>query len=86
MSRPRHKSKEIETQLRRVEWTAGWSVQYPSGHWGRIVCEGDPELRESTPLGWRCSMTVPGTTAAPGNTVGKIHRKLRRCVHGYATS
>ena len=69
--RPRHKCKEVEAVLKALE-LLGWTVVYPSGHWGRARC---PE---------GCSIIVPGTPRDCTNAARTVRRTARHCDHGYA--
>jgi len=69
--RPRHGCKEVEAVLKALI-RAGWSVAYPSGHWGRVAC----------PDG--CSIGVPGTPRDCMNTGRQVQRAARKCPHDHA--
>jgi hypothetical protein len=70
VSRPRHKCKETEIVLKRLE-KAGWTIVYPSGHWGRAECsEG-------------CRIGVHGTPRDCTTQAKTIFREARRCPHGH---
>lgn len=68
--------KDVEAQLRRAERSGGWVVEYPSGHWGRLVCLGDTS-------GDRCTLAISGTPRGSGH-FKTVQRKLRTCQHGHA--
>lgn len=70
MARPRHKCKETESVLRRLE-KVGWTVVYPSGHWGRAEC-GDG-----------CQVGVYGTPKDCTTQAKTVSREARRCPHGH---
>ncbi len=72
MPRPRHKCKEVETILKRLE-AAGWTIVYPSGHWGRADC-GDG-----------CHVGISGTPRDCVNLSRRVERTARRCPHGHET-
>jgi hypothetical protein len=67
--RPRHKCKETELDLKRLE-TAGWMVIYPSGHWGRVAC------------GRGCRIGIYGTPRDCTAQARIVERVARRCPHG----
>jgi hypothetical protein len=69
--RPRHRCKEVERVLRDLA-RAGWTIVYPSGHWGRCEC-GDG-----------CTIAVSGTPRDCGNAAKHVGRAARRCPHGHA--
>ena len=73
--RPRNNDNDVEKQLRRAEKSGGWTVEYPSGHWGRLVCHGDAT--------GHCSMPVSGTPKGSG-TFKTVRSKLRKCRHGHS--
>lgn len=70
MPRPRHKCKETERVLKRLK-AAGWTVVYPSGHWGRVEC-GDG-----------CRIAVHGTPKDCTTQSQIVAREARRCQHGH---
>lgn len=55
--------------LKRLE-KAQWSIEYPSGHWGRADCE----------LG--CRIGISGTPRDCTYLARRIEREARRCPHG----
>lgn len=71
--RPRHQCKEVEKVLDALE-RAGWTIVYPSGHWGRAECVGG------------CTIGVPGTPKDCGNAAKRVGRKARQCPHAHAPS
>lgn len=66
--RPRHTCKEVEAVLRRLE-KAGWTIVYPSGHWGRAEC------------GEGCMIGISGTPRDCTWCAKVIERTARRCPH-----
>lgn len=68
---PRHSCKEVEKVLKTLR-KAGWTVVYPSGHWGRVEC----------PDG--CRVGVSGTPRDCTNTARTTLRTARKCPHGHA--
>ena len=69
--RPRHRCKDVEVDLKRLT-KAGWTIVYPSGHWGRVQC-GDG-----------CFVAVPGTPRDCGNAAKRVARTAQRCPHGHS--
>jgi len=69
MPRPRHSCKEVEAVLKRLE-RSGWTIVYPSGHWGRAVCGGG------------CRIGVSGTPRDCGNLARLVNRAAHKCQHG----
>lgn len=67
--RPRHKCKETERVLHRLE-IVEWTVVYPSGHWGRAECGGG------------CRIGIFGTPDDCTVQARIIERQARRCAHG----
>lgn len=70
MPRPRHKCQQTEKVLRRLE-RAGWTIDYPSGHWGRAKC-GDG-----------CSISVYGTPPECTTQAKIVERTAKKCLHGH---
>lgn len=70
MPRPRHKCKETEAVLGRIQ-AVGWSVVYPSGHWGRAECGGG------------CRIGIHGTPKDCTDQSRIIARRAKRCPHGH---
>ena len=47
----------------------GWSLEHPSGHWGRISCPGD------------CAVAIFGTGRGGESVARSARRKVERCRH-----
>lgn len=64
--RPRHAKKDVEEVLQEVEEAAGWVVQYPSGHWGRVRCAGPSGDFEGLDY---CRITIGSTPRSPSSLI-----------------
>lgn len=71
--RPRHTRKQVEQVIRKLEGV-GWTIIYPSGHWGRAKC-GDG-----------CLIVIPGTPKNSDNAAKQVLRKAQKCPHGHRPS
>lgn len=47
----------------------GWSLDHPSGHWGRLFCPGG------------CIITIFGTGRGGESVAKSARRKIQRCLH-----
>lgn len=68
--RPEHNCKDVEKVLRALK-KLGWTIVYPSGHWGRIEC----------PAG--CQLAVGGTPRDCGNLAKRVRRYAQKCPYGH---
>ncbi len=74
-ARPKHSKPEIEKAVKHAE-DNGFTVIYPWGHWGRIVCP----LFTTDPMN-ACWSPVWSTPKNEGNHAKAIRRVVDRCDH-----
>lgn len=69
--RPRHTDKDTERVLREAE-AAGWTLDYPRGHWGWLLC---PHHGQD-----RCRIVVSGTPRG-SSQFKRLRREVNKCPH-----
>lgn len=69
MHRPRHSKKEIEKVLQEAE-DKGFTIRYPWGHWGGLICPGDCNI-----------IAIWSTPKNTGNHAKQLRRAINRCPH-----